>query len=132
MSDKKDKNNKKFNDMFNKTLSKQKIQNKVKQQVRIDGLNNKKEDVNIFDHSVGDTLINTKDAIFDILDDMLQFKFEKSTFTKENRLYYIGIFILIIVFIIWLSTMFESNNDKIDIKKSNNNEITIIHKLIKE
>jgi len=48
------------------------------------------------------------------LDDLLDQKFEIETFTKENRLFYIGITILFFTIILYLYTMIISDEEKND------------------
>ena len=85
----------------------------------------------IYNKSIGEILIRTKDSMFGILDDLLSFKFEASTFTKDNRIFHIGIVILFIVILIFIYYIFfsfkkDKNKDlninvKVEnIKKSNN------------
>lgn len=56
----------------------------------------------ITDQTVGEILINTKDAIFDIFGDLLRPRqLSSETLTKNNRLYYLGIlFLLISLFVL--------------------------------
>lgn len=56
----------------------------------------------IHQYTIGEILFNLKDALFGILNDLLKFNFTIDTFTKQNRLFYLGLFILIIILIIYL------------------------------
>lgn len=61
-------------------------------------------DIPIFDKSIGskELLTNFKDTLFNIMDDLLQYKFTVDTFTKDNRLLYLGILLIIISIIIFI------------------------------
>lgn len=59
----------------------------------------------LYEQSLYDTLVNTKDAYYSVFDDILKgdIKYPYYTvFTKNNRLYYIGIGLVIIVFILMI------------------------------
>lgn len=92
--------------------------------------NNKNEDIEekkLYDQSIYDTLVNTKDALYSIVDDIIKSGIDYpqfTVFTRNNRLYYIGIGILIIVFILMIYNSLITN-DKI------NNSQPIIVKLEK-
>ena len=58
----------------------------------------------IHQYTVGELLFGLKDAILGILGDLLRFRFRLDTFTKQNRLFYLGLFIMIIVLTIYLFT----------------------------
>ena len=51
--------------------------------------------------SIGQLLINMKNTIFGIPEDIFSQGFSKQVFTKDNRLFYLGIF-LILIFILYL------------------------------
>ncbi len=54
-------------------------------------------------------LINFKDTLFNIMDDLLQHKFTIDTFIKNNRLLYLGILLIIISFIIFIFYILTAN-----------------------
>lgn len=120
---------KKFNDKFEETVKHRKeLAEKAMQEKlnKLNEVNNKKKE--IYQLSVGDTIINTKDALFNILDDMLQFKFKLDTFTKDNRLYYIGITILLICIVVFAHNIFfESDKPKCN---CNNVNVQYVYKLV--
>lgn len=119
-----------FNKEFeNKSQKRQEMMRK-KMQAKIDALSIKDEPVPIHMRPVGDILISTKDAMFSILEDLLQSKFNKETFTKENRLFYLGIFIMMLtVLMILYSLLFPSESSSS--KKDGSIKIEHIHKIIK-
>jgi uncharacterized membrane protein YcjF (UPF0283 family) len=51
-------------------------------------------------YTVGELLFGIKDTIFGILIDLLNLQFTINTFSKQNRLFYIGLFIFIIIVIL--------------------------------
>lgn len=69
--------------------------------------------------TIGSILIKTKDAMFNILDDILQHRYMLDTLTKNNRLFYIGIMVLIIAAIIFIYYIF-THKKKIVTQTPNN------------
>ena len=60
-----------------------------------------REERKIYNENIGRILINMKDELFDLLDDLIQNKIEIKTFTKNNRLFYIGIlFVTLSIFLL--------------------------------
>jgi len=56
----------------------------------------------LYKQSILELAINTKDAWFELMDDLLDQQFTVDTIVKNNRLFYIGITIFIISIIIYL------------------------------
>jgi hypothetical protein len=114
-------------DRFNRDYDQYKKQrtNEMEEKLthKLEILNKPPEEIPIYQHSIGKIFIDTKDAIFEILDDLLQFKFNLNTFTRDNRLFYIGIFLIFIACFMFLYTLVLS--DENEIKKTNNNEILL-------
>jgi hypothetical protein len=67
--------------------------------------------VSLYDLPLADIIINIKNSWFNLLDDLLDQKFEIETFTRENRLFYIGITILFFTIILYLYTMIISDDE---------------------
>jgi hypothetical protein len=76
-----------------------------KMKEKLDDLNKPVDKIPVYNLPLGKILINTKDSIFDILDDLLQFRFEKETIIKDDRLFYIGLLLVIISMITYLYFM---------------------------
>lgn len=60
------------------------------------------ERVSLYNLSIMQIIVNTKDSWFNLLDDILDHKFELNTVTKDNRLFYIGLTILFFTVILYL------------------------------
>jgi hypothetical protein len=130
-------NNKKFdiaefNKQFSNYTEGQKIINKTVAEERLDILN--KENVvriKIQEQSIIDILIGVKTSLFECLDDLLQHKFSLETFTKNNRLFYLGIAIIFLCLFLYLCDALlddpENNTDS-----SNDGKIVKIYNLYKE
>ena len=92
-------------DVFNKKYEnvRRRRQNLIKdsEQERLSKLNITSLNKKIHQYTIGEILFNLKNALFGILNDLLRFKFTMDTFIKQNRLFYLGLFILIIVLIIY-------------------------------
>jgi len=76
-------------------------------------LNIPEEEIPIYEESVGNMLINFKDSIFNTLDDILQKKFSIETITKNNRLFYWGMLLVIIALVMYLYSIF-ADQPKVD------------------
>ena len=63
------------------------------------------------DLTIREIIINTKNAIFGIIDDIVRFRFEQEIFTKNNRMFYIGITIIFIVTIVYIYMMIKNDNN---------------------
>lgn len=72
------------------------------QEDRISELNISKSIKKLHQFTVGELLFKMKDAMFGLLQDLLRLQFTKDTFLKQNRLFYIGLFILVILLIVFL------------------------------
>lgn len=72
------------------------------------------EEKSLYDLTITEIIINTKDAWFGLLDDLLDQQFEVETFTKENRLFYIGITLVFFAVIIYIYVLSASATSKTD------------------
>jgi hypothetical protein len=79
---------------------------------KLEDLNKQKPIELVYDLSVGQIMINLKDTMFDVLDDAVNLRYRSDTFTKNHRLFYIGIFIIIIACIIFSFTFFDIEEHK--------------------
>ena len=99
----------KFNKAFEEKTKNDKKTALIEQQKKLSKMD-KIEHRRLYDYTIAETLIHTKDSIFDILDDMLKFNIKKDIFTKNNRLYYIGISLIIIVIILHTYDLFHETH----------------------
>jgi len=88
-------------------------------------LNKEKEVTKIYNQSIGDIFIKMKDSSFELLDDLLQHKYHKDVFFKNNRSFYIGIFFILIAIVIQLIHMIANIGNQISKDKSNVIELII-------
>jgi hypothetical protein len=79
---------------------------------KLEDLNKQKPVELVYDLSVGQIIINLKDTMFDVLDDVINMRFETETLTKNNRLFYIGIFLIILACVIFSFSFFGVDSDK--------------------
>jgi hypothetical protein len=103
---------------FNKNFDKNKdvtLQSQIiTDQKKLDALaqESKISRVSLYDLSLFQIIINTKNAWFNLLDDLLDQNFVLDTFTKENRLFYIGLTIVFFTAILYLyATIMSDNSD---------------------
>jgi hypothetical protein len=84
----------------------------------------------LYELSLYDILVGIKDTWFGILDDSLNFQFNIETFTKNNRLFFVGCtFLIIAILVFCYNIMFDEKKEK---KKSNVKIINIHHFMPKE
>ena len=94
-------------DRLNKDYNQYKKRRKINMAKKLD---EKVGDINIHyskpitKQTLGEILVNTKDNMFYLLDDILQFKFSSKVFTENQRLFYIGlVFLCIALSLVFLS-----------------------------
>lgn len=92
----------KFNREFETSKESNKLIVKLKENERLDRINKKDNELKPYQLPVSDILINIKDTWFNILDDLLQGKIMISILTDNNRLFYIGLTIIIVIIILYL------------------------------
>jgi hypothetical protein len=103
-------------DRFNRDFDQYKIRRKLEMEEsmrkRLEELNRPEPIPPVYQQPVGKILIDTKDAVFNIIDDLLQFKFNSSTFTKGGRLFYIGLLLLIIATLLYVYDVFVTSGEQ--------------------
>ncbi len=114
----------KLNKQFDEQKAKDFENRKLAQEKKIAELN-KIEYVPIYKLTVSEILTGIKDTWFDFLDDLLQFDFTVNTFTKNDRLYYIGITLVIMCVFVYLYDFFTDELFNKDKTKDNKNNSTI-------
>ena len=122
------------NQAFNKDFEKYILDQKAKQ---IEEDNKKLKDMikqeqtkKLYQMSVGDILVGIKDTWFGILDDVLAFRFSYDIFLKYNRLFFIGLTLIIIALLILLYN-FVTNKSDDDTNDEKNRNIIEIHHIYK-
>ncbi len=130
----------KFNKAFDEDKAKKKIEIEKTEKERLAKLN--KPDVNkpLYQLSVGEIIIGVKNTFFDIIDDLFLGKYDLQIFTKDNRLFFIGITCLLFSVILYLYDYFTNtktrNNSEYDGKTNtddnendnvNNNAFKVYH-----
>jgi hypothetical protein len=84
------------------------IENRIKSQKKLDRLTKTANvpEKSLYNLSVAEFVIGIKDTWFGILDDLLAKKIELETLTKNNRLFFIGLTIILITAILYLYNFF--------------------------
>ena len=103
-----------FNRDFDQYKERRKQEMRKRMDQRLSELNKPAKEVPIYKKPVGEIMIKTKDTLFNILDDLLRFRFELETFTKNSRMFYIGILILFIALMVFIYTIFTKPNGRSD------------------
>ena len=102
---KKQQDSAKFNKDFDIQKDIKQKQNQIKSQQKIDELekqDNEEHEKMLHEKSVLEIGRSTKDVWLSILDDIITFNFSLDMFTKEYRLFYIGLTIVVISLCIYL------------------------------
>lgn len=87
----------KFNRDFQQYKERRQTEMDIQLKQKADELTKKANiSIPIYNLGIGETLIKFKDSFFGILDDLLRFDLSMNTFTKENRLFYIGLFLIVV------------------------------------
>lgn len=79
-------------------------------------LNKPKVIIPAYDLSIGQIVINTKDAIFNLLDDILNFNYTSNILLKQNRMFYLGLALIFIAFLIYFYMFFIQGEKECDVK----------------
>jgi len=114
MSNTKDFDLKKFNAEFEDSVLKKKEKAEAEMQANLDELNYyQKKKPYVLDLSVGQTLIGVKDTVFGMMDDIMTMNIDRTFLVKDNRLYFIGILLLLIVlYVVIHNLIFSESNCK--------------------
>lgn len=113
----------KFNKEFVFKKEEAKIQNRIKDQKKLDYLNDRANSTRppLYKLNLSELLIGIKDTWFGILDDLLAWNINSKILTKRNRLFFIGLTLIIFSVILYLYLFFleekKDNNDKNMIEK---------------
>lgn len=80
---------------------------------KLNALSQETVHVSLYDLSLFQIIINIKNTWFNLLDDLLDQKFELSTFTEENRMFYIGLTIVFFAIVLYLyATIMADDSEK--------------------
>lgn len=101
-----------YNRVFTQYSDIRKNDMKIELEKKIAEMNKPKPVDLIYDNSIGVILINTKDAAFNIMDDIVNRRFENDIITKDNRLFYLGIIIVMVACLLYLYLFFSGDEDK--------------------
>ena len=99
-----------FNKDFEAVKAETKQINDEKINKRLNDLNYQDKVIKIKDLSMTNIFIGIKDSWFELLDELLDHNFSITTFTKNNRLFYLGITIFIIASLLYLYIMIMPTN----------------------
>jgi len=112
-----------YNREFSQYSDKRKEEMKRVLAEKLEELNKPKQVELIYDLSIGQIALNTKDAIFDILDDTVNLRFTSDMLTKNNRLFYLGIVLVLTACLLFLYMLFGADSDTKHIKYESNIKI---------
>ena len=96
----------KFNRDFSQYIQKRKTDMKEILDQKLERLNKPVPVPLVYNLPVGQIIINIKDAFFDILDDIVNFKVASDTFTRSNRMFYVGIVCVIVALLLYFYLFF--------------------------
>ena len=92
----------KFNRYYDQYRDRRRAEMKAKMEEQLAKLNAPAPDIPIYEQSIPKILLDTKDTIFYTLDDLLQGNFMIDTFTKDNRLFFIGLTLMFIALFMYI------------------------------
>lgn len=110
-------NLKQFNLDFEEDLKKRNAERYKREDATLKQLNTTIERPHVINMSVGEILVGIKDTWFGIMDDLLMLKFNASTFTKDDRLIFIGLTIVIIVILTYIIHYLSNIGDEYNKKE---------------
>lgn len=116
----------KFNAAFEKNIEATTQTNRDLESARLSKLNLQKPEVKPYELSFSQMLIGIKDTWFGLTDDLLQKQYYIETFTKQNRLFFIGLTIILIIIIIYLYDIIFASYDENYITQTNIAEKKIV------
>jgi hypothetical protein len=93
-----DKFNKKYDEI---TKTRQQLMN-AREQTILSKLNTTSFNKKLHEYTIGELAFGMKNTLFDIINDLVNLDLTIDVFIRNNRLFYIGLFINIIVLIIYL------------------------------
>jgi cell division protein FtsL len=102
----------KFNKVFDVNREITKRNQRVDDLQKLNKLSSVDTKTSLYDLNISDILINTKNSWFNLLDDLLEQRFQIETFTKENRLFYVGLTVVLIAVILYVYTMLVSTDEE--------------------
>lgn len=100
----------KFNKVFERNKEIAKESQRLNDLNKLDALSEEEKKVSLYNLTISQIIINTKNAWFNLLDDILDYQLNLNTLTKEDRLFYIGITIVTISIILYLYLIFTTTN----------------------
>jgi hypothetical protein len=115
----------KFNKVFDVNREITKRNQRVEEIQKLNRLSQVETKTSLYDLNMSQILVNTKNSWFNMLDDLLEQRFQLSTLTKDNRLFYIGLTIVFIAVILYLYTMLTSEAEEEPVPSYNGQSIVI-------
>lgn len=88
-----------FNKSFEENLKKQKDLSRINEQEKLAKLNEQGPVIPIYNKPIGVLIIEFKDELYEMLDDILKGDIYLTTFTKDDRLFHIGLLFLLITIV---------------------------------
>ena len=112
-----------FNKKFEEIQKNQETTGKEDEDKKLNNFKNNSKKKKFKDMTLIELITNTKKEIFALTDDLIKRKFKIETFTKNDRLFYLGLFLLAVSILIYiLSYLFSSNKKQTDINVNMPNE----------
>jgi hypothetical protein len=96
----------KFNDAFAGQKESQKKINNELDSYNLKMLGGDIVKKSLYQNDMGDIIIGIKNSWFFLMDDLLQQKISTNTFTKDNRLFYLGITFILIAIVMYIYNFF--------------------------
>ena len=104
-------NLKQFNLDFEEELKRKNELRAEREEGTLNNLNSTISDTNVLNMSIADMLIGIKDTWFGLMDDLLAMRFEVATVTKNNRLFFVGLSVIICVVLVYIINYLSNLGD---------------------
>jgi hypothetical protein len=101
----------KFNRYYEQYRERRRATMQTKMQEKLAELNRPRTEIPVYNQSVPKIILDVKDSLFNLLDDLLQGKIELETFFKNNRLFYLGITLIFIAIFVYVYGVLITDDD---------------------
>ena len=91
-----------LNDIFAQQMDQERKQHKALEEQRLKDMNERYKK-NIYNLTLEEIIIGLRNTWFDIIQDLIHFNMSMETFTKDNRMFFIGLSVVIFALLYSLS-----------------------------
>lgn len=120
-----------FNKQFITNIKKTQAEENAHEEQKLESLNKKNE---VYNYSLYSIIIGINDTFFGMLNDIMTRNIHRDFFTKDNRMFYIGVFFVLVALVMLIynhiySIHFDDVLKEIKNHKENNGKITYVYNI---